>query len=237
MSRVWRFVPIGLLAALAVAAIASGSLHELTFASLQAHHRTLRLFVERHPVESMVVYLALETLVVAACLPGPGLMSAAAGFLFGAVAGGAACLAAGVAGSCIVYLACRTAFGGVLAKRAGPRVARLAKALQEDGFGLLLTLRLMPVMPMMVVNLAAGLAPARPAAFIAATALGLAPVSFLFAAVGAGLGRLFHEGVKVDASVFAHPSLFGPLAALAALSAIPALVRLMRRRRAVREAP
>ncbi|HSZ50979.1 MAG TPA: VTT domain-containing protein [Caulobacteraceae bacterium] len=237
MSRVWRFVPIGVLAALAVAAIASGSLHELTFASLQAHHHALRLFVERHPVESMVAYLALETLVVAACLPGPGLMSAAAGFLFGAVAGGAACLAAGVAGSCIVYVACRTAFGGVLARRAGPRVARVTQALQEDGFELLLTLRLMPVMPMMVINLAAGLAPAPPAAFVAASVLGGAPGSFLLAAVGAGLGRLFHEGVKVDASVFTHPSLLGPLAALAALSAIPALVRLVRRRRAVREAP
>jgi uncharacterized membrane protein YdjX (TVP38/TMEM64 family) len=230
MRRIWRFLPIGLLAALAVAAIASGSLHELSFANLQAHHRALRAFVERHPAESLAAYLALETLVVAACLPGPGLMSAVAGFLFGALAGGAACLAAGVAGSCIVYLACRTAFGGSLAERADPSVARLARALQDDGFGLLLTLRLMPVMPLMVVNIAAGLAPARPAAFITASVLGGAPSSFLLAAVGAGLGRLFHEGAKVDASVFMRPSLLGPLAGLALLSAVPALVRLARRK-------
>lgn len=236
MRRVWRFLPIGLLAALAVAAIASGSLHELTFSNLQAHHRALRAFVHRHPVESMGAYLGLETLVVAACLPGPGLMSAAAGFLFGAVVGGTACLAAGVAGSCIVYWACRTAFGGALADRAGPRVARLSDALRKDGFGLLLTLRLMPVVPLMVVNVAAGLAPAPPVAFLAASVLGSAPVSFLLAAVGAGLGRLFHQGVKVDASVFMRPSLMGPLAALAVLSAAPALVRLIRRRRAARQA-
>ncbi|MBV8683802.1 MAG: VTT domain-containing protein [Caulobacteraceae bacterium] len=236
MNRAWRFLPIGLLAALAVAAIASGSLHELTFANLQAHHRALRLFVERHPVESMAAYLVLETLVVSACIPGPGLMSVVAGFLFGALAGGAACLAAGVAGSCIVYVACRTAFGGVLADRAGPNVARVIHALQEDGFGLLLTLRLMPVMPLMVVNVAAGLAPAPPAAFVAASALGGAPVSFLLAAIGAGLGRLFHEGVKVDASLFMRPSLLGPLVALAALSAVPVVVRLLRRRRTARAA-
>lgn len=236
MRRVWRFLPIGLLAALAVAAVASGSLRELTFANLQAHHHALKLFVERHPAESMAAYLALETLIVAACLPGTGLMSAAAGFLFGALAGGTACLTAGVAGSCIVYVACRTAFGGALARRAGPRVARLVRALQEDGFGLLLTLRLMPVMPLMVVNVAAGLAPAPPGAFVAASVLGGAPVSFLLAAVGAGLGRLFHEGAKVDASVFMRPSLLAPLAALTALSAAPVLVRLLRRRRAAREA-
>lgn len=236
MSRVWRFLPIGLLATLAVAAIASGSLHELTFANLQAHHHALKVFVERHPIESMAVYLVLEILVVAACIPGPGLMCAVAGFLFGALAGGTACLAAGVVGSCIVYVACRTAFGGVLADRAGPRVARVVQALQEDGFGLLLTLRLMPVMPLMVVNVAAGLAPAPPTAFVAASALGMAPVSFLLAAVGAGLGRLFQEGVKVDASVFMRPSLMGPLAALAALSAVPVLVRLFRRRRITRQA-
>ncbi|HEX4742543.1 MAG TPA: VTT domain-containing protein [Caulobacteraceae bacterium] len=235
MRRVWRFLPIGLLAALAVAAIASGSLRELTFANLQAHHHALKMFVERHPVESMAAFLALETLVVAACLPGSGLMTAVAGFLFGAVVGGTACLAAAVAGSCIVYVACRTAFGGALATRGGPRVARLVHALQEHGFGLLLTLRLMPVMPLMVVNVAAGLAPARPGAFVAATVLGGAPASFLLAAVGAGLGRLFHEGVKVDASVLMRPSLVAPLAALAALSAAPALVRVIRHRRAARQ--
>lgn len=236
MGRIWRFLPIGVLAALAVAAIASGSLHDLTFASLQAHHRTLKLFVERHPVESMLAYLALETLIVAACLPGAGLMSAVAGFLFGALAGGTACLGGVVAGSCIVYAACRKAFGDLLARRAGPRVGRVAQALREDGFGLLLTLRMMPVMPLMLVNVAAGVAPAPPAAFVAASVIGGAPASFLFAAVGAGLGRLFHEGVKVDASVFMRPTLLGPLAALAALSAVPVLVRVFRRRNTARTA-
>jgi uncharacterized membrane protein YdjX (TVP38/TMEM64 family) len=236
MRRAWRFVPIGLLAMLAVAAVASGSLHELTFANLQAHHRELRAFVRAHPAESMAAYLAIETLVVAACLPGPGLMSAVAGFLFGALAGGTLCLAAAVAGSCMVYLACRTAFGGVVAQRANPRVARLARALQHDGFGLLLTLRLMPVMPLMVVNVAAGLAPAPLVAFFAASLLGGAPTSFLLAAAGSGLGRLFHEGVKVDASVFLRPSLMAPLAALAVLSAVPAIVRIARKRPTARDA-
>ncbi|HEY2049619.1 MAG TPA: VTT domain-containing protein [Caulobacteraceae bacterium] len=236
MRRGWRFLPIALLAVLAVAAVASGSLHELSFSNLQAHHQALKAFVARHPAESMAAYLALATLIVAACVPGPGLMSVVAGFLFGALIGGTACLAAGVAGSCIVYVACRTAFGGDLAHRAGPRVARLAQALQDDGFGLLLTLRLIPAVPMMVVNLAAGLAPARPGAFVAASVIGTAPVSFLYAAVGASLGRLFHEGVKVDASVIMRPSLLIPLAALTALSTAPVLIRLFRRRRMARQA-
>lgn len=233
MSRIWRFLPLCLVLALAVGAIASGAPDELTLANLQAHHRQLHAFVDRRPAEALAIYVLIETLVVAACIPGPGLMSAAAGFLFGALVGGAACLAAAVAGSCLVYLACRTAFAGIIARRAGPRIAPLVQALQKNAFSYLLTLRLMPVMPLMAVNIAAGLAPAPPAAFFAASVLGGAPASFLLAAVGADLGRLFRAGVRVDAGVFMRPGLLLPLAVLALLSAAPPALRLMKRRREV----
>jgi uncharacterized membrane protein YdjX (TVP38/TMEM64 family) len=233
MTRAWRYLPIAMVAALAIAAVSSGALHDLTFSSLQAHHAALARFVRGHRLESLAIYFLVEVLVMAACIPGPGLMSVAAGFLFGALLGGAACLAAGVVGSLVVYFACRTAFSDALARRAGAGVGRITQLLRQNAFASLLTLRLMPIMPVMVVNIAGGLARAPAASFLAASAIGGAPVSFVLAALGAGLQPLFARGAPVDAHLLASPRILWPLALLAALSAGPLIVRLMRQRRNV----
>jgi hypothetical protein len=50
--------------------------------------------------------------------------------------------------------------------------------------------------------------------------VGSAPVSFILAGLGAGLGGLFDAGVKVDARLFAKPQIVAPLVGLALLSAV-----------------
>src|SRR3569832_2201015 len=112
-----RYGPMALIAALFVAAIASGTWRHLSLNELQSHHAALAAYVRAHPLISLGAYFALYCLVVIACTPGPSVMSLAGGYLFGALIGGGAALAACVAGSTVVFLACRTAFGDWAAKR------------------------------------------------------------------------------------------------------------------------
>ncbi len=111
-----------------VAAIGSGR--------SQTHHSALAAFVGRHQGLSLLAYIAAFVLVVVACIPGPGVMSAAGGFMFGALIGGVAALISCIMGSAVVFLACRMAFGDWIARRAGPRLRRLEETLTQNAFAL-----------------------------------------------------------------------------------------------------
>ena len=64
-----------------------------------------------------------------------------------------------------------------------------------------------------------------------ATVIGTAPISFVFAGLGAGLGELFDQGVAPDMGMFERPEILIPLAGLAVLSLAPLGWRLSRSRR------
>lgn len=232
--RGWlRFVPLLLIAALFLVLVGSGQLRRLSLSDLAAHREALVHLAARHPIASLAIYIGASVLVIVACVPGVSVANVAGGMLFGPVVGGAASLASMLIGSTIVFLACRTAFGDWAARRAGPTVARLEAGFSRDAFSYLLALRLMPVAPVFVVNLTAGLARVRLGTLLAATAIGSAPSSFIFAGLGAGLGRLLHRHARIDASLLLQPDIALPLTALAILALSPVVWRLTRPRRRV----
>jgi uncharacterized membrane protein YdjX (TVP38/TMEM64 family) len=232
-ARRWlRLAPLALIAALFVALIVSGAWRRLSLASLAEHRAQLLHFVGAHPYASLAAYLGVYVLVIVACAPGPAILTIAGGFLFGPALGGAAALAALVIGAVIVFLACRTAFGDWAAHRAGATVARIEAGFSRDAFAYLLALRLMPVAPFFMVNLAAGLARVRLSSFVLATLIGAAPSAFIFATLGSGLGGMFRRHTHLGANLLLQPQIAGPLSALAALSLAAPAWRLWRARRA-----
>jgi uncharacterized membrane protein YdjX (TVP38/TMEM64 family) len=232
-----RFGLILLIVALAVAFVATGAWRLMSFEQLQRHHAALEHFVRQHRVLAPAVYLGVFIVVVAACVPGPGLMCTVSGYLFGTVFGGLVNLTACVAGSAVVFLACRSAFAGVIARRGGARVRDVEQALRRNAFSYLLTLKLMPILPFAVPNIAAGLAGVRLSAVIWASALGSAPVCFILASLGAGLGRFLDRDVTPSLHLFERPDVYGPLLALSLLSIAGLAWRLIRRRRSLPAPP
>ena len=230
--RSWlRFLPLLLIGALFVGLAASGELRWLSLSDLANHREALAGFVQRHPVASLAGYVGAFVLVIVACVPGASVATVAGGLLFGPVIGGAAALAGLLIGSAIVFLACRTAFGDWAARHAGPTVARLEAGFSRDAFSYLLALRLMPIAPVFMVNLAAGLVRVRLSTLVGATIVGSAPSSFIFAGLGAGLGRVLHGHVRADLSLLLRPDVALPLTALAILALSPVAWRLRRARR------
>lgn len=227
-----RYGLIAVVLGLLAAAILSGAWRHLNLDELAAHRHALAAFVTMHPALSVLAYVAIYVLIVVACIPGPGAMTTAGGFLFGTVLGGLAALAACTIGSAIVFLACRTAFGDWATQKAGPIVRRIEEGFARNAFSYLLTLRLIPMMPFFATNVAAGLARVRLRDLMAATLLGTSPLCFVFAGLGSGLGAVFDRGGRIDASLFEEPRIVLPLVGLAVLSALPIAWRLWMRRRA-----
>jgi uncharacterized membrane protein YdjX (TVP38/TMEM64 family) len=119
----------------------------------------------------------------------------------------------------------RSAFGATLNRQRDRIPDKMRARLARDGFSYLLALRLLPVFPFWIVNLAAAVAGIRLAVFAPATLIGIAPASFVLSWIGAGVGSVLAEGRTPDLSLLFRPRIVLPLLALAALSLVPALVR------------
>jgi len=226
-----RFGP-ALLVLLAIAALLrTGVLGRLSIDSLKAHRGALIAFVHAHPGESLLAYLAVYVATVALSLPTALILTLTGGFLFGAWLGGAAAAVGCTLGATIVFLISRLTAGDAVEAKTGPRVRALAEEIKKDAFFYLLTLRLIPVMPFWLSNVAAGLIAIRVSTFFTATLIGILPVALIYAGVGSGLGSLFDSGQPLSPHTLITPKVLLPLAGLALLSVLPILYQRRRNRR------
>lgn len=221
MISVARFWPLLVLAALAGLAYALGLQHYLSFAVFGRQQSALRDFVASHPVQAPAAYITLYAAVVALSIPGAVVLSVGAGVLFGTAAGSAYAVVGACAGAVMVFLAARYALAGFLEKRAGLLLDRVRPGLQRDGFSYLLALRLLPIVPFWLVNLAPAFAGMRLAPYAAATALGVIPATIVFVSLGSSFGDALSAGQRPDLSVIFQPSVLLPLVGLAVLALLP----------------
>jgi len=224
-----RYGPFLAIAALIAIIVVTGVWRHVELDELQRSHAQLRAFARGNPAEGLVAYFGVYVVIAAGCLPGISLVSIAGGYLFGAVAGGAVGLAGSVTGSMIVYAAVRSAFAEAVTRRSGPRLRAMEAALRRDAFGYLLSLKLMPVAPFPLANIAAGLAGVRPTALLFASLLGSAPLCFIYAGIGASLSRALDSGSPLDHRLLQRPDMIWPLAGLTLLSVAALAWRLRRR--------
>jgi uncharacterized membrane protein YdjX (TVP38/TMEM64 family) len=225
-----RFGGLVALAALVAAVVASGWWRHLSPADLRTHYGQIAGLVQRQPVASLGVFALVSMAVTAACLPATGVLVVLGGALFGALLGGGAALLGSVLGSTCVFLACRSASAGWVSPEATGRVARLIAGFSRHAFTTLLVLRLTPIAPLSLVNIAAGLARVRLAPFVAASLIGSAPSNLIYAGLGAGMRSALQRGLILDPTLLTSPKLVWPLVALAALAGGAAIVNLRRRR-------
>lgn len=221
MPAIRRFLPLILLATAFAAIWWSGLARELTWAGLARHQAELTGWVRAHPVLAWVGYVGIYTASTALSLPQASLLSVAGGLLFGAFLATALTVTGATAGAVVLFLAARTALGQSMERRGGTGLARLREALRRDGFSYLLAMRLVPVFPFWLLNLAASVCGMRLGTFALATFIGIIPGTFVFSWIGAGLGSVLAAGQTPDLSVIFSLPVLGPLLALAVLSLLP----------------
>jgi uncharacterized membrane protein YdjX (TVP38/TMEM64 family) len=218
-----RFGPVLLVLAAAFALIESGALKHISLHELRASHGQLLAFVHGHPLASVGAYLAAYVLCVGLSLPVALVLTLTGGFLFGPWLGGCAAAVGCTLGATAVFLISRLTVGDAVEARTGPRVRAIAEGIRKDAFFYLLTLRLIPVTPFWLANVAAGLIAIPVWTFLFATLLGILPASLIYAGIGSGFGRLFDSGAEISLHTVVTPQLALPLAGLALLSVLPIL--------------
>lgn len=185
-----RWLPLFAIVAAAALVWFSGLTSYLTLESIADNRNMLMAQVNGNLGLALLVFAGIYIVTIALSLPGGVFLTIIGGFLFGWLVGGATVVIAATMGAGIVFLVARSAFGEILAAHAGPWLEKLRGGFQEDAISYLLFLRLVPVFPFWLVNLAPALLGMRLGPYLLGTIVGIIPGTFAFAFAGAGLDSI-----------------------------------------------
>jgi uncharacterized membrane protein YdjX (TVP38/TMEM64 family) len=244
--QIGRMIPVAVVIAALAVILAAGWHRHLSFETLARNRAIIDGFVATHFAMAVAVFVTLEAAVVGLSIPGAVMLTVAAGIVFGWWVAVLAVVAGATLGATLIFMVARTACGSSAARCAGPRFSRIAGGLKADAFSYLLFLRLMPVFPFWLVNLAPAILGVELRTFVAATAIGIIPGTIAFTLVGAGLdsmlrplGAAYRHCLAVggrncrlgfDMHAILTPQVIAALVALGFLALIPILVRRWRSR-------
>lgn len=229
-----RYLPIAVVATGLAFGYAMGWQRYLSLTFLAESSDALKALIAGSPVLAPVAFFAAYVLAVAFSFPAASVLTIFAGFLFGWLMAGVMVAFAATLGATMLFLAARSAFGDVLRQRVSGRAARLADGFEDNAFGYLLALRLAPVFPFFVVNIAPALFNVTVRVYVTATFLGILPGTFAYAWLGQGVDSVLEAaraaGKEPSVGDLVTPEITLAFVLLALVAAIPTIVRTVRGR-------
>ena len=218
------------IALLAVAALAMGLFfyldlgRYLTLEELKANRESLVRYYGSHKVGTVAGFMIVYILQTALSLPGAAILSLAAGAIFGSGMGTLYAVSAATIGAALAFLVTRYLLRDLILNRFGARLEGLNRELETRGFNYLLFLRLVPLFPFFLINLAAGLTRLPLRVFVLGTLVGIIPGGFVFVNAGASLATINSLGDV------ASPRVLGSFALLGLFALVPVIHGKLKRR-------
>jgi pyruvate/2-oxoglutarate dehydrogenase complex dihydrolipoamide dehydrogenase (E3) component/uncharacterized membrane protein YdjX (TVP38/TMEM64 family) len=166
----------------------------LTLAELKSRQAELADFVEAKPLAAFAAFFLLYVAVTALSLPGAAILTLAAGAIFGLWQGTLLASFAATVGASFAFLSSRYLLRDWVKGRFGARVAAIDRGVARDGAFYLLTLRLIPVFPFFLINLAMGLTAMRLILYALVSQIGMLPGTLVYVNAGTQLARIESTG-------------------------------------------
>ncbi|MEP6874999.1 MAG: FAD-dependent oxidoreductase [Burkholderiales bacterium] len=222
----------GLLAVLMVAVIAFFALGLQRYLSLEyikSQQGQLEAWRAGNPLVAGLTFFGLYIAVTALSLPGATILTLAAGAIFGLVWGSLIASFAASIGATLAFLMSRVVLRDWVQARFGERLAAINDGVRKDGAFYLFTLRVVPLFPFFLINLAMGLTRLRVLTFYWVSQLGMLLGTLVYVNAGTQLARI---------DKLADVASPGLLASLALLGLFPLIAKkgidLLRARKATR---
>jgi len=197
----------------------------LGFDALSEHKAWLSAWVDAHAILAPVLYILLYIAVVAFSLPGGLMMTLSGGLLFGAAAGALYAVIGATIGASALFLIAKTSLGDFLMAKAGGAVKKMQAGFSENALSYMFVLRLVPIFPFFLVNLAPAFLGVSLRVYVIATFFGIMPATFVFALTGSGLGSVLEQGGDISLAGVMTPEIMAALAGLALLALIPVIYK------------
>ena len=229
-----RWLPLAAIVALIVAAFASGAHEYVTLTALRENREWLEAQVAASLGLAAATFIVLYAAATAASLPTGTVLTLTGGFLFGPWIGALLTVTGATIGAVGIFLAASTALGGALKARlekSGGALAAMEKGFRDDALFYLLFLRLTPIFPFFVVNLAPAFLGVRLPLYAWTTFVGIFPGTLVYTFIGAGLGKALEGTAEPSLENLVSTEILLGLGGLGAMSLLAVVVRRVMRRR------
>jgi uncharacterized membrane protein YdjX (TVP38/TMEM64 family) len=198
----------------------------LSLESLKSHRDQLHDFYQQNTWTMILGFIGVYIVTVALSLPGATILTLTSGAIFGAAVGTLVVNVGATLGALLAFLAARFILSDWVESKVGARLQRFQEGFSQNALQYLLFLRLVPLFPFWLINLAAGLTRIRTSTYVLGTMVGILPGSFVYANAGNHIASI--NTLKDIAS----PKVLGAFALLGLFALIPAIYHKIKARRA-----
>ncbi|OAI17555.1 FAD-dependent oxidoreductase [Methylomonas koyamae] len=164
--------------------------HLLTLESLKAQQAAIEQYRQNQPLLAYTLYGLLYIAVTGLSLPGAAVLTLAGGAVFGLFWSTLLVSFASSIGATLAFLAARFLLRDWVRARFGQRLQAIEAGLQRDGAYYLFTLRLVPLFPFFIINLAMGLTPMKTWTFYWISQIGMLAGTVVYVNAGTQLGKI-----------------------------------------------
>ena len=187
----------------------------LTLENLQAQRGKLLDHYDRNPITFIAAYMGLYIVVTALSLPGAVIMTLAGAAVLGLAVGAVAISFASTIGATLAFLASRFLLRDFVQNRFAEKLTAINAGVEREGAFYLFTLRLIPLFPFFLINLAMGVTPIRVWKYFIVSQIGMLPGTLVYVNAGTQLAELTSLAGILSPGLIASFILLGlfPLAA------------------------
>ena len=162
----------------------------LSFEWLKDNQRLLEIFYQSNPLTVMVCFVSLFLFIGLFLLPGATLLSVFSGAVFGLPLGPLLVSVGSTLGALLAFYVARYILKNWVEERFGERLHPIQEGLCKNDIHYMLFLRLVPIAPFFLVNIAMGASQISWKVFMAGTLLGKLPAIWIYANAGSNLANL-----------------------------------------------
>ncbi|MEP0392278.1 MAG: TVP38/TMEM64 family protein, partial [Erythrobacter sp.] len=162
----------------------------LTIAGIKDTVEDVRGFYAENQWLVLAVFFVIYVAATAASIPGAGILTLAAGALFGLVLGTVLVSFASTIGASLAFLSSRYVLRDTIEAKFGDRLKTINDGLERDGAFYLFTLRMIPAVPFFVINLVMGLTRIKTWTYVWVSQIGMLLGTIVFVNAGTRLAQI-----------------------------------------------
>ncbi|WP_022669241.1 FAD-dependent oxidoreductase [Desulfospira joergensenii] len=162
----------------------------VSFSNLKNEIDGFQAIYQQHRFLFIATYFTAYVLMAALSLPGAAIMSLAGAAVFGLVPGTIIISFASTMGAFLAFLSSRYLFRDFVEQKFSSKLETINRGMEKEGGFYLFTLRLVPLFPFFLINLAMGLTNIRGHVFYLVSQIGMLPGTIVYVNAGTQLAQL-----------------------------------------------
>jgi uncharacterized membrane protein YdjX (TVP38/TMEM64 family) len=210
--------------------IGMSGLHKyISLDNLREHQIFLQDYIIKNTSLSITIYCLIYFAIVSLSIPAATIMTLIGGFLFGQIIGTICIVFSASCGACVIFMSTKMATRNTVKKETGNWVKKMQTGFAENAFSYMLTLRLIPIFPFVLVNLVAGILQVSLRTFFFGTLIGIIPGTFIYVSVGVSMRKLLNH-LNFSPDLLLEPQIIFSLTGLGFLALLPIIYKRLKKK-------